>query len=138
MYATDRVILKVNGIDYSAQIVSFSWVIRNNARPAPTMTNNRINQVAVLGNVDGDASITEQIIEGVPTIDWFSFNWNDAILEVHPASNTYEAPTNAVVYDGQVRVLTVLACDSNAEDFAGVGQGATRTLRLLLANATYQ
>ncbi len=138
MYATDRVTLDVNGISYGGQLISVSWSLSNNASPARTMTNNRINQVVTLGNIDGAATVVEQIIQGVPTIDWFSFNWNDAILTVHPASDTYEAPTNTIAYNGQARILTVLAADSEAEDYAGVGQGATRTMRLLLANATYQ
>lgn len=137
-YATDRVVLKVSGIDYSAQIVSMSWSIRNNARPAKTMTNDRTTQTVVLDNIDGDATVVEQIIQGVNTLDWFNFDWNDAILEVHPASDTYNAPRNNVVYNGQVRILNVLAADANSEDYSGTGTGATRTLRLLLRNASYQ
>lgn len=138
MYATDRVTLDVNGIDYGGQLNSVSWSLSNNAKPEDTMTNNRITQVVTLGNLSGSATIVETIIQGTPTIDWFSFNWNDAILTVHPASDTYQAPTNMIVYNGQARILTVLAVDGEEEDYPRVGQGATRTIRLLLANATYQ
>ncbi len=137
-YATDRVILTVSGVQYEGELISVNWTIRNNARTGKTMTNTRLANVVILDNREGDATIVEQILQGVPMVDWLSFDWNGATLEVHPASDTYNAPPNMVVYNGQVRILNVLAADSESEDYAGVGQGATRSLRLILSNATYQ
>lgn len=137
-YATDRVILTVSGVQYEGELISFNWTLRNNARPANTMTKTRTAQVAILGNREGDATIVEQILQGVPLADWLSFDWFGATVEVHPASDTYNAPPNMVAYNGQVRILNVLAADSETEDYPGAGSGATRGLKLLLQNATYQ
>lgn len=138
LYATDRALFKINGVTFGNQIISATWEVRNNASAVRTMTNNRINQVVVLGNVDGTASITETILEGDNIIiDWMNVDLSNAILEVHPASDTFNAPAQQVSYDGQVRLLQILALDRNSESYGGTGNAATRTVSFLLANATY-
>ena len=69
--------------------------------------------------------------------DWLTANLSNAVLEVHPASNSYNAPQQAILYDDQVRILQILALDRESENYAGTGTAATRTISFLIANATY-
>lgn len=137
LYATDRALFKINGIDVATQITSASWDLDNNARPVDTMTNDRTTQVVVLGNVKANSTITESILEGATVIDWMNVDLTNAILEIHPASNSWNAPQQQIAYDGQVRFLKILSFAGEAESYNGAGSAATRVSRFLLSNVTY-
>lgn len=137
IFATDRALFKINGVDVGTQIISANWDIDNNAKAEPTMTTNRINQVVTLGNISGTANITEAILQGVSLTDWINQDLSNAILEVHPASNSYIAPAQEIQYSGQVQLLQILAFGGYGENYNGAGSAATRSLRFILANATY-
>ena len=137
LYATDRALMKINGVDVATQIISSSWDLDNNARPVDTFTNDRTTQVVVLGNIKANATITETILEGGELIDWMNKDLTDAILEVHPASDSFNAPAQQVAYSGQVRFLKILAFAGEGENYSGAGNAGTRSVRFLLSNVTY-
>lgn len=137
LYATDRALFKINGVLVATQIKSASWDLDANVRAVDTMTNDRTTQVVVAGNIKANATITESILEGGILIDWGNIDLSNAILEVHPASNSFDAPRQQVAYDGQVRFLKILAFAGESESYSGVGNDATRSVRFLLSNVTY-
>lgn len=138
LYATDRALIKINGIDVATQIMSCSWDLDNNARPVDTFTNDRTTQVVVLGNIKANATITEAILEGGTLIDWMSQDLSNAILEVHPADDSFNAPAQQVVYNGkQIIFLKILAFAGEGENYSGAGNAASRSVRFLLSNVTY-
>jgi len=135
-YATDRAVVRLSGNLISPEIISVNFSMTNNATIQQTFTEDRTAQVIVLGNVSGNVTIVESILQGGKLIDFFSQDVAGSSLTIHPASNSYRAPRQLIEYNGQVQQLTLLAFDGYDTSYPGAGTGASRGLKFLVGNVT--
>jgi hypothetical protein len=135
--STDRVLIKLNGEIFAPYLKEFTFTMNNNAKIEETMSQTRTSEVITYGNINGDSTITEVVTQGGEQTDWLKQDVVDAILEVHPASNSWQAPAQMVVYNGQVRILRILAVNRIREDYSGSGQAGTRVVDLLISEVDY-
>jgi hypothetical protein len=135
--ATDRALIKVNGQVFTPTLQSFRWAMSNNATIENVMSTDRTSPLVTYGNVSGNSTIDEIITEGSDQVNWIQQDMIGAVIEVHPASNSWQAPKNTLVYNGQVRLLTVLAVGDMSESYPGAGRAAIRSVSFLLSEVDY-